>query len=307
MDLHLFTEPQQGATYDDLLGVTRAAEDLGFDGFFRSDHYLHMSGDGGVGPTDAWTTLAGLARETTRIRLGTLVTPATFRLPGPLAVQVAGVDRMSGGRVDLGLGAGWFAAEHTAYGIPFPEVAERFDRFEEQLAVITGMWRTEVGQTFSHPGPHYPVVDSPALAKPAQPGGVPIIIGGGGKRRTPALAARYAAEFNAGFVDPERTRSLFERAGDACEAIGRARTDLRTSAAQVICLGRDETTLRRRADAMGRDLAELRENGLAGTPDEVRERLAAFEAVGADRMYLQVLDLSDLDHLADIADALVRP
>ena len=202
MDLHLFTEPQQGATYDDLLAVARAAEELGFDGFFRSDHYLHMSGDGGAGPTDAWTTLAGLARETTRIRLGTLVTPATFRLPGPLAVQVAGVDRMSGGRVDLGLGAGWFAAEHTAYGIPFPEVAERFDRFEEQLAVITGMWRTEVGQTFSHPGPHYPVVDSPALAKPAQPGGAPIIIGGGGKRRTPALAARYAAEFNAGFVDP---------------------------------------------------------------------------------------------------------
>ncbi len=306
MDLHLFTEPQQGATYDDLLAVARAAEELGFDGFFRSDHYLHMSGDGGAGPTDAWTTLAGLARETTRIRLGTLVTPATFRLPGPLAVQVAGVDRMSGGRVDLGLGAGWFAAEHTAYGIPFPEVAERFDRFEEQLAVITGMWRTEVGQTFSHPGPHYPVVDSPALAKPAQPGGAPIIIGGGGKRRTPALAARYAAEFNAGFVDPARTRSLFERAGDACEAIGRPRADLRTSAAQVVCLGRDDATLQRRADAMGRDLAELRENGLAGTPDEVRERLAAFADVGADRMYLQVLDLSDLDHLADIADALIR-
>ena len=307
MDLHLFTEPQQGATYDDLLAVARAAEDLGFDGFFRSDHYLHMSGDGGAGPSDAWTTLAGLARETTRIRLGTLVTPATFRLPGPLAVQVAGVDQMSGGRVELGLGAGWFETEHTAYGIPFPPVGERFDRFEEQLAVITGLWQTPVGQAFSHPGAHYPVVDSPALAKPVQPGGVPIIIGGGGKRRTPALAARYAAEFNAGFVAPDRTGSLFERARDACEAIGRPGADLRTSAAQVVCLGRDDATLRRRADAIGRDLTELRGNGLTGTPDEVRERLAAFEAVGAERMYLQVLDLSDLDHLADIADALVRP
>ena len=199
MDLRIFTEPQQGATYDDLLRVAQTAEALGFDGFFRSDHYLHMGGDGGPGPTDAWTTLAGLARETSTIRLGTLVTSATFRLPGPLSVQVAGVDQMSGGRVELGLGAGWFEAEHTAYGIPFPEVGERFDRLEEQLAVITGLWATKPGDTFSHPGPHYPVTDSPALAKPVQPGGVPIIIGGAGRRRTPSLAARYAAEFNAAF------------------------------------------------------------------------------------------------------------
>ena len=237
VDLRIFTEPQQGATYDDLLAVARAAEALGFSGFFRSDHYLAMGGDGGAGPTDAWTTLAGLARETSTIRLGTLVTSATFRLPGPLAIQVAGVDRMSGGRVELGLGAGWFEAEHTAYGIPFPPLGERFDRLEEQLAVITGLWATEPGKTFSHNGTHYPVVDSPALAKPAQDGGVPIIIGGGGKRRTPALAARYAAEFNAPFVSATEAGRLFERVRAVARDAGREPGALTCSAAQVVCVG----------------------------------------------------------------------
>ena len=162
MTLRIFTEPQQGATYDDLLRVARATEDLGFDAFFRSDHYLGMGTDGLPGPSDAWITLAGLARETSRIRLGTLMTSATFRLPGPLAISVANVDQMSGGRVELGIGAGWFEAEHTKYGIPFPSTKERFDRFEEQLAVITGLWDTDGG--FSHRGTHYTVEDSPGLS-----------------------------------------------------------------------------------------------------------------------------------------------
>ncbi|MHA3837120.1 LLM class F420-dependent oxidoreductase [Terrabacter sp. AAH1] len=306
LDLRIFTEPQQGATYDDLLAVARAAEDLGFGGFFRSDHFLHMGGDGGPGPTDAWTTLAGLARDTSTIRLGTLVTSATFRLPGPLAVQVAGVDQMSGGRVELGLGAGWFEAEHTAYGIPFPPLGERFDRLEEQLAVITGLWATEPGATFSHDGPHYPVSNSPALAKPSQTGGVPIIIGGGGARRTPALAIRYAAEFNAPFKSASEAGLLFERVRDAARDAGRDPSSLTYSAAQVVCLGKDDATLRRRADAIGRDLDELRENGLTGSPDEVVDRLGTFAEAGAERVYLQVLDLSDLDHLADIADGVLR-
>ncbi len=301
LDLRIFTEPQQGATYDDLLAVARAAEDLGFGGFFRSDHYLHMGGDGGPGPTDAWTTLAGLARDTSTIRLGTLVTSATFRLPGPLAVQVAGVDQMSGGRVELGLGAGWFEAEHTAYGIPFPPLGERFDRLEEQLAVITGLWATEPGATFSHDGPHYPVSDSPALAKPVQAGGVPIIIGGGGARRTPALAIRYAAEFNAPFTPASDAGRLFERVRGAARDAGRDPSSRTNSAAHVVSLGHDDATLRRRADAIGRDLDELRENGLTGSPDEVVDRLGTFVEAGAERVYLQVLDLSDLDHLADIA------
>jgi F420-dependent oxidoreductase-like protein len=306
MELRVFTEPQQGATYDDLLAVARAAEDLGFAGFFRSDHYLHMGGDGGPGPTDAWTTLAGLARDTSTIRLGTLVSSATFRLPGPLAVAVAGVDQMSGGRVELGLGAGWFEAEHTAYGIPFPDVRERFDRLEEQLAVITGLWGTPVGRTFTHEGRHYPVTDSPALAKPVQEGGVPVIIGGAGRRRTPALAARYAAEFNAAFQPAGQTAHLFERAQRACLEQGRDPGTLVLSAAQVLCLGEDEAAVRRRAAAIGREPEELRANGLAGTPEEVLEKVQAFARAGASRLYLQVLDLSDLDHLAAVAE-LVMP
>ena len=265
-----------------------------------------MGGDGGPGPTDAWTTLAGLARDTTTIRLGTLVTSATFRLPGPLAVQVAGVDQMSDGRVELGLGAGWFEAEHTAYGIPFPPLGERFDRLEEQLAVITGLWATTPEETFSHNGAHYPVIDSPALTKPVQEGGVPIIIGGGGKRRTPALAVRYAAEFNAAFAPAADSGRLFERVRDVATEAGRDPASLTYSAAQVVCVGNDEATLTRRAAAIGRDLDELRANGLAGSADEIVDRIGTFAEVGAERLYLQVLDLSDLDHLADIADGVLR-
>jgi F420-dependent oxidoreductase-like protein len=305
MELRVFTEPQQGATYDDLLAVARAAEDLGFGGFFRSDHYLHMGGDGGPGPTDAWTTLAGLARDTSTIRLGTLVSSATFRLPGPLAVTVAGVDQMSGGRVELGLGAGWFEAEHAAYGIPFPGVAERFDRLEEQLAVVTGLWATPPGETFTHDGPHYPLRDCPALARPVRPGGVPVIVGGTGRRRTPALAARYAAEFNVGFQPVAETGRLFDRVGEACEARGRDRATLTLSAAQVLCLGGDEETVRRRAKAIGREPDELRANGLAGSPGEVVDRLGALAEAGAERVYLQVLDLADLEHLDDVARLVV--
>src|ERR671933_6288 len=177
MKLRIFTEPQQGATYDDLLAVAQATERLGFDAFFRSDHFLTMGGDGLPGPTDAWLTLAGLARETSRIRLGTLMTAATFRLPGPLAITVAQVDHMSGGRVELGIGSGWFEAEHTAYGIPFPDLGERFDRYEEQLAVITGLWSTRPGETFDFGGEHYRLAGSPALPKPVQEGGIPVLLG----------------------------------------------------------------------------------------------------------------------------------
>ncbi len=304
MDLRIFTEPQQGATYDDLLRVARATEDLGFDAFFRSDHYLAMGGDGGAGPTDAWTTLAGLARETTRIRLGTLVTSATFRLPGPLAVTVAQVDAMSGGRVELGLGAGWFAAEHAAYGIPFPELGERFDRLTEQLDVITGMWSTPPGQTFSHDGPHYPVTDCPALSRPVQEH-LPIIIGGGGRRRTPALAVAHAAEFNAPFQTVAATGELVARVREVAEAAGR--TDLVCSAAQALCVGADAASLSRRAATLGRAVDELRAAGLAGSPAEVVDTLGRLAEVGVSRVYLQVMDLHDLDQLELVAgDVLVH-
>src|SRR5688500_16537881 len=286
-----------GATYDDLLAVARRAEDTGFDAFFRSDHYLTMGGDGLPGPTDAWVTLGGLARETSRIRLGTLMTAATFRLPGPLAIAVAQVDQMSGGRVELGIGAGWFEAEHRAYGIPFPELGERFDRYEEQLAVITGLWGTPAGETFAFDGRYYQVSDSPALAKPEQDGGVPILVGGRGKRRTPRLAARYAGEFNVPFAPVEENARLYAGVRAACEAAGRDPSSVVYSSALVRCVGKDEAELARRAAAIGRDVDELREHGAAGTPAEVVDVLGRYAEAGASRVYLQVLDLADLDHL----------
>jgi F420-dependent oxidoreductase-like protein len=303
--LRVFTEPQQGATYGQLLAVARRAEQLGFGAFFRSDHYLAMGGAleaGGLpGPTDAWTTLAGLARDTSTIRLGTLVTSATFRLPGPLAVTVAQVDEMSGGRVELGIGAGWYEPEHRAYAIPFPPLGERFDRLAEQLAVITGLWSTPVGERFSFDGAHYQVAGSPGLPKPVQDGGVPIIVGGGGPKRTPALAARYAAEYNTPFVPVERFVEQRQRVAAACERIDRDPASIRCTAAAVVCVGADEDEYVRRAAAIGREPDELRDNGVAGTPDEVVAALQRWVDAGAERMYLQVLDLDDLDHLDAIA------
>ncbi|MFD0495210.1 MULTISPECIES: LLM class F420-dependent oxidoreductase [Streptomyces violaceusniger group] len=295
MDLRIFTEPQQGATYDTLLTVAKATEDLGFDAFFRSDHYLHMGDvDGLPGPTDAWITLAGLARETRRIRLGTLMTAATFRLPGVLAIQVAQVDQMSGGRVELGLGAGWFEEEHRAYGIPFPK--EKFARLEEQLAIVTGLWQTPVGETFGHDGAHYQLVDSPGLPKPAQ-SKVPVLIGGLGATRTPRLAARYADEFNMPFASPEDSEHQFGRVREAAEAAGRKGDDLVYSNALVVCVGKDDAEVARRAAAIGREVGELKENGLAGSPAEVVEKIGRYAEAGASRLYLQMLDLNDLDHL----------
>lgn len=296
MDLRIFTEPQQGASYDTLLTVAKATEDLGFDAFFRSDHYVRMgsSVDGLPGPTDAWITLAGLARETRRIRLGTLMTAGTFRLPGVLAIQVAQVDQMSGGRVELGLGAGWFEEEHRAYGIPFPK--EKFARLEEQLAIVTGLWGTDVGKTFSYVGKHYQLVDSPALPKPAK-GKVPVLIGGHGAVRTPRLAAQYADEFNIPFASIEDSERQFGRVRAAAEAAGRGPDDLVYSNALVVCVGKDDAEVARRAAAIGREVDELKANGLAGSPAEVVDRIGQYAAIGASRIYLQVLDLADLDHL----------
>jgi F420-dependent oxidoreductase-like protein len=302
VQLRIMTEPQMGATYDDLLAVARRTEETGFDAFFRSDHYLTMGGDGLPGPTDAWITLAGLARETSRIRLGTLMTAATFRLPGPLAISVAGVDQMSGGRIELGIGAGWFEAEHTAYGIPFPPVRERFDRLEEQLAIISGLLAAPAGKTFDFEGEHYRLAGSPALPKPVQDGGVPIIVGGKGRTRTPRLAARHAAEFNVPFETVAENARLFAGVRAACEEAGRDPSSMVYSSALVLCVGKDEAELARRAAAIGRDVAELRENGVAGTPAEAVDILGRYAEAGAQRVYLQVLDLADLDHLDLVAN-----
>lgn len=298
MDFRIFTEPQQGASYDELLAIARRTEQLGFDGFFRSDHYLRMGeGDPGYGPTDAWTTLAGLARDTERVRLGTLVSSVTYRLPGILAVQVANVDQMSGGRVELGLGTGWFAEEHAAFGIPFPE--RRFDLLEEQLAIVTGLWETPAGARFSFEGEHYRLEDAPALPKPTQER-LPVIVGGLGERRTPRLAAEFADEHNLPFPPLDRIRPLFAALDRAIERAERSRPVVR-SAALVAVVGDDEATFARRAAAIGRAPEELREHGVAGSRAEVEDRLGALAEAGVERLYLQVLDLTDLDHVDEIA------
>ncbi len=302
LELRIFTEPQQGASYDDLLRVARTAEDAGYGAFFRSDHYLKMgSVDGLPGPTDAWITLAGLARETKSIRLGTLVTAATFRHPGPLAISVAQVDQMSNGRVEFGLGSGWYEEEHSAYGLRFPSLGERFELFEEQLAIVTGLWGTPSGETFCFDGKHYTLTDSPALPKPVQ-SPVPVVVGGKGAKRTPALAAKYATEFNLPFVDAEFAALQFERVDAACREIGRDPSTMTRSIALVVAAGRDDAEVARRAAAIGREVGELKENGLAGTPGELVDRLGWWqERTGMSRVYLQVLDLADLDHLELVA------
>lgn len=311
MDIRIFTEPQQGASYADQLAIAQATEELGFSAFFRSDHFLAMGDrDGLPGPTDSWVTLGALARETSRIRLGTLVTSMTFRYPGMLAVQVAQVDEMSGGRVELGLGAGWFAAEHSAYGVPFP--AKRFGPLTEQLELITGLWGTPVGETFDYDGEHYQVSDSPGLPKPVQRdprdpqrAGVPIIIGGGGPRRTPALAARFGSEYNASFPEKDKIPGLFSRVRAACTDAGRAPDELTYSVALVLCGGADEAEVARRAAAIGREPAELRSNGVAGTVDEMVDTIETLRGQGVERLYLQVLDMTDLDHLDLVAREVV--
>ena len=303
MQLRVFTEPQQGASYDDLLRVARKTEELGFDAFFRSDHYLAFGGDGLPGPTDAWLTLAGLARETERIRLGTLVTSATFRLPGPLAISVAQVDAMSGGRVELGLGAGWFDREHTAYGIPFGTFAQRFERLEEQLAIITGLWETAPGERFGFEGKHYSLAKSPALPKPVQQPRPPVILGGIGPRKTPALAAKFADEFNYPFPDSVASAATqFDRVRAACKDAGRQPDALRYSAALILCCGRTDAEVQARAERIGHDAARLRGAHAAGTVDEGVDTIGRYAEIGASRIYLQTLDLSDLEHLDLVAE-----
>ena len=299
----VFTEPQQGASYDDQLAFAQAAERLGFDGFFRSDHYLHMGdGDGLPGPTDAWTTLAGLARETSRIRLGTLVSSVTYRVPGLLAIQVAQVDAMSGGRAELGLGTGWFAREHEAYGIPFP--AKRFDILEEQLELVTGLWSTPVGETYSFDGAHYRLTDAPALPKPVQQR-VPVIVGGGGPRRTPELAARFATEFNIGFRSEEESAEKFAGVRAACERIGRDPASLKLSVALPTLAGASAADLDRRAARIERTVDELRGDvNIVGDRDEIVAKVERLVALGAQRVYFQLMDLQDVSHVEYLGEVL---
>ena len=302
MSYRIFIEPQQGASYDRVLRLAQCAERLGYEGFFSSDHYLKMSDVSGLpGPLDTWTTMAGLARDTSALRIGSLVTPVTFRNPGPLAIAVAQIDDMSGGRAELGLGAGWFETEHRAYGVAFPPIGVRHRMLEEQLAIITGLWRTPVGETFNFQGAHYQVDASPALPKPHQRPAPPIIIGGRGPVRTPRLAATFADEFNMSFPAVDDFVHQRARVRAACEARGRDPDSLVYSCALVVCCGADEAEFVRRARAIDRAPDELRRAGLAGLPGEVLDTLGVYRAAGVERFYLQTLDIDDLEHLELIA------
>jgi F420-dependent oxidoreductase-like protein len=303
MRVTLFVEPHRGATYDDQLRLARHAEEAGFEGFLRADHYQPMTADLGFpGPTDAWVTLAGLARETSRIRLGTLVNAATFRLPGPLAIMVAQVDAMSGGRIDLGMGAGWVEREHTSYGIPFPPLGERFDRLAEQLAIVSGLWATPEGDRYSFDGKHYRLLDAPALPKPVQRPGPPIIVGGRGPRRTPELAARFADEFNMPFKTVAETATAFQRVRTACETYDRpAGRAMTYSAGIVVALGRTDAEAQRRAAPLHVKSVLPPEDPVVGPPGLLVERIGEMAAIGANRIHLRVIDMSDLDHVDLIA------
>jgi F420-dependent oxidoreductase-like protein len=300
----IFVEPQLGMTWDQLASIARAADTLGFHGFFRSDHYIEADRilRGAPAVSDAWTTLAGLAAITERVRLGTLVSPVTFRHPGALAVQVANVDAISGGRAELGLGAGWSAPDHAAYGIPFP--AQRFGMLTEALEIVTGLWRTPAGETFSFEGEHYRLDAAPGAQHPVA-GGVPIIIGGGGPSRTPALAAGFAAEYNSGFVADGTVVERFARVRAAAEDIGRDPATLMLSVAYTTTIGATTADADARARSQQRDPAEQRIRGLHGTPAEIADRLAALRDLGAGRVYFQLLEVTDLEQL-DLLQEAVR-
>jgi F420-dependent oxidoreductase-like protein len=293
--LRVLMEPRNGATYAEILDLARATEIAGFDAFFRSDHLLGGNPDNPeYKPTDCWTTLGGLARDTSRVRLGALMTASTFRLPGLLATIVASVDDMSGGRAELGIGAAWYTREHAAFGLPFPSVGERFDRLEEQLEIITGLWNSAPDRSFSFGGRHYQVEDNRTPPRVIQQPHPPIIVGGGGPRRTPALAARFAAEFNAAYGGDPQER--FERFGRACEAIGRDPASARLSAVLPVAIGVTPADLERRAEIVASPM--LRDAAVIGPPALLTDRIAALAKAGADTVYLHIFDIHDLDHIA---------
>jgi F420-dependent oxidoreductase-like protein len=296
MRLRVLMEPRRGASYQQILALARTTEEAGFDAFFRSDHYLGIdAGDPGYLPTDSWTTLAALAVQTSQVRLGTLMTASTFRLPGPLAIAVATAHAMSGGRVELGIGAGWYEREHQSFGIPFPPVGERFDRLEEQLTVITGLWSTPPGERFSYTGKHYQIdgcANFPAAGAGARPR---IIIGGVGPRRTPGLAARFADEFNSGLGGDDAGR--FANFRRICAEQGRDPDTVRLSTTLPVCCGSTAGEARRRAESLGEPGARLLSQGVVGTPADVLGRLERFTAIGVGTVYFHIYDPADLDHV----------
>jgi F420-dependent oxidoreductase-like protein len=311
MRLALMTEPQQGLSYADVLAAAGAAEEAGLEAFFRSDHYQSFPGPAGEPTTDAWATLAGLARETTRIRLGALVSPVTFRLPGPFAKTVTTVDEMSGGRVEVGLGAGWNDEEHEQLGIPFPALGERFGMLEEAVEILHGLWTEPDGWSFD--GAHWRLIGSQFHPRPTdyRPDGSrpPIILGGSGGPRLARLVARFGDEFNLTSASPHAAREAYGRVDAACREVGRDPATVTHGAMTGVLIAETPGDLQARiADLLGFTgneetddadawLAQRRSRWIIGTLDEAGERLHDFEAAGAQRIMLQDFIPRDLDHI----------
>jgi len=313
MRFALMIEPQQGCSYADQLAIARRAEAAGFGTFFRSDHYTSFPGEAGRPTTDAWTVLAGLARETSRIRLGALVSPVTFRQPGTLAKIVTTVDEMSGGRVEFGVGAGWNEREHREHGLPFPPMAVRAEMLEETLAILRGLWQEPDGWSFH--GRHYSVEDARFRPRPVQQPAPPIIVGGEGTPRSMRIAARHADEFNLASSSPERAAERFARLDEACRAAGREPATLRRSAMAGVLVGRGPAEVTSRSAALLAGfgiagdgeawLAERRPRWIMGTPDEARAMVRRFAAAGAERIVLQDFLPWDLDMVDLLGEVLL--
>jgi F420-dependent oxidoreductase-like protein len=310
MRFALMSEPQQGLSYDEILALARTAEEAGLEAYFRSDHYASFPGESGLPTTDAWATLAGLARETSRIGLGTLVSPVTFRIPGNLAKVVQTVDQMSGGRVEVGLGAGWNDAEHAQLGIPFPPLAERYEMLEEQLAILHGLWTEPDGWSFE--GRHWQVRDAKRhgavrSGRDGERRHPHLVIGGEGKERMARLVAEYADEINIVSASPEKVEAAYGRVREACRRIGRDPDEIVYSAMTGVLVAETESELRDRvrdvmsAVASGGDpeqwLAARRERWIMGVGEAAWERVRALEGAGVRRIMLQDFIPRDLDHV----------
>src|SRR6185437_13162937 len=296
MKLRVLMEPRHGATYDRIVAMAQATERAGFDAFFRSDHYMGIdSADPGYMPTDSWTSLGGLARETERVKLGTLMTAGTFRAPAVLAIAVATADQMSGGRIILGIGTGWYEREHAAFGIPFLTQGKRFDRLDEELQILIGLWTTPRGERFSFSGEYFQLdecANFPELVQRPRP---EIVIGGTGPRRTPLLAARYADEFNSGGLKGSAER--FENVRRICEEVGRDPASLRMSATLPVACGASRDEARERMRRLGAPGERLLSGGVVGEPGDVVEELEQLAEAGCDTVYFHVFDIDDLEHI----------
>jgi F420-dependent oxidoreductase-like protein len=312
MRICLMVEGQEGVTWDEWVDLARTCEESGLEGLFRSDHYVSTINEAKLGSLDAWAVLSGLAVSTSTIRLGTMVSPATFRHPSTLAKMVTTADHISGGRVELGMGAGWFEREHTAYGFDFPSTTERMNQLAEQLEVVHGEWSDE---EFSFKGTYYSIENLPALPKPVQRPHPPLIIGGSGGPKSVALAARWANEYNTVSPTLDEARSRRSALDSALESAGRKADDCTFSLMSTCIVGSDEAELRQRAqDVLTRTnndksvddyIAEASKSRFVGTTDQVVERLSQFAEAGVGRVMLQHLNHVDLDMVRLIGSELV--